>query len=611
MTRLGLAAAAALIGLAGMQPVSAQTFPTNDPVIKHIYYMGMDSTHLYAEAHSLFDSLGPRLMGTPNLKRAQDWLTKMYQSWGIDAKEERYGTWRGWIRGPSHIDLVEPRVRSLEGQMVGYSPGTNGKPETMGVVILPRFADSTAFVKWLPQARGKLVMISAPMPTCRSQDQYNYYGTPAEAADMAKAVTDVKREWSGRGADGKFEGVRGTGYSAALGGGELGVRLEEGGAGGIITSRPKLAYAVPGAGGRGGFGGGRGGFGGGAGAATDVPMTMNLADGTFTVDTAAYRTAIAAEAAARGSRGSEGGVGAMEVFETYNTRTPAIALNCEDYGLVYRLADDNDHPKLRLDLSGKLLGEQPVFNVVAMVKGSEKPDEYVVLSSHFDSWDGGSGATDNGTGTLTMLEAMRILHDVYPHPKRTIIAGHWSGEEEGEVGSKAFTEDHPEVIKGLQDVFNQDNGTGRIQSIGGGGMVHSPEHVNMWLAAIPTEMREGIRTNLPGRPSGSGSDGYSFTCYGVPTGDLGALNWDYGTLTWHTERDTYDKVVFDDLKFNATLTAMLAYEASEDPTMIPHEKVNLAEMAQNPAFAGRGGRGGGTTWPTCEKAPRTTKPRLK
>ena len=299
----------------------------------------------------------------------------------------------------------------------------------------------------------------------------------------------------------------------------------------------------------------------------------------------------------------------MEVFETYNTKTPAITLNCEDYGLVYRLTEHGDHPKVRLDLQGKLLGEQPVFNVVAMVKGSEKPDEYVVLSSHFDSWDGGSGATDNGTGTLTMLEAMRILREVYPHPKRTIIAGHWSGEEEGEVGSKAFTEDHPDVIKGLQDVFNQDNGTGRIQSIGGGGMLHSPEHINMWLSKIPTEWSERYGTIGSGRPAGGGSDDYSFTCYGVPTSGLGALNWDYGSLTWHTERDTYDKVVFDDLRYNATLTAMLAYEASEDPTMIPHEKIDLAAAPQPAAFGGRGG--GARTWPVCEKAPRKTQPRLK
>ena len=108
-------------------PLAAQTFPTDDPVIKRIYSIGMDSSRLTTEAHVLFDSLGPRLMGTPNIKRAQDWLVSTYKSWGVDAKQEQYGTWRGWERGHSHIDLVSPRRRTLQGQMVGYSPGTGGQ----------------------------------------------------------------------------------------------------------------------------------------------------------------------------------------------------------------------------------------------------------------------------------------------------------------------------------------------------------------------------------------------------------------------------------------------------------------------------------------------------
>jgi Peptidase family M28 len=602
---LGFLAAATAV------PLRAQTFPTNDPVIRHIYALGMDSTHLYSLAHSLFDSLGPRLQGSPQTKAAQDWLVSMYKSWGISAREEQYGTWRGWIRGPSHIDLISPRVRSLEGQMLGWSPGTGGKDVVYSTIILPSFHDSTEFVKWLPQAKGKLVLIAPPMPTCRPWDQWLQYATAASAARMDTLVSEIKADWNRRGPNGAD--VRGTGYSAALGGGELGVRLEDGGAGGIISSRPKLTFptALPESlmaggrgGGRGGRGGGRGGFGRGGrgGNAASVDLSLNLANGTVSVDSAGLQAAIRAASGPSGPNG----FGAMEIFETYNTKTPTIALNCDDYSLVYRLTEEGDSPKLRLNLTSKLLGEQPVFNVIGEIKGSEKPDEYVVLSAHFDSWDGGSGATDNGTGTLTMMEAMRILRLAYPQPRRTILVGHWTGEEEGEVGSKAFTEDHPEVIKGLQDVFNQDNGTGRIERISGGGMVHSPEHINMWLSAIPTEWKDSLGTNLPGGPSGSGSDGYSVTCYGVPTSDLGALSWDYSTMTWHTERDTYDKVVFDDLKFNATLTAMLAYEAAQDPTMIPHEKVDM-----NAAAAGGGFGGRGRAWPTCEKAPRKTKPRLK
>jgi hypothetical protein len=548
--RLRFLAAVGLLLAARVTPALAQTFPTDDPVIKRIWAIGMDSSHTEQLAHVLFDSIGPRLTGTPLHKAANDWLVSTYKRWGIPARNEQVGTWRGWRRGWSHIDLVAPRVRTLEGTMLGYSPGTNGKPLTASTIILPRFADSTEFVKWLPQAKGKLVLVSAPMPSCRPTEDWAQNATPASNARFDSARAAVLREWGGR-------NVRGTGYSLALGGGELGLRLEQGGAAGIVTSRDKDAW------------------------------------------------------------------GTIEIFETYNTKTPAIALSCEDYGLVFRLTEHGDQPKLRLDLDSQLLGEQPIFNTVAMIKGSEKPDEYVMLSAHFDSWDGSSGATDNGTGTLTMLEAMRILQQVYPHPKRTILVGHWTGEEEGEVGSRAFAEDHPEVLAGLQVLFNQDNGTGRIVRIGGAGMPNAAEHIAQWLAKVPTEFSQQAQFNGPGFPAGGGSDDFSFACHDTPAVGLGALPWDYSNYTWHTNRDTYDKVVFDDLKSNATLTAMLAYLASEDPTKITREKVDLAAeaarlQAQRPATsnapngAGRGGRGfGPRTWPICEKAPRTTNPRLK
>lgn len=100
---------------------------------------------------------------------------------------------------------------------------------------------------------------------------------------------------------------------------------------------------------------------------------------------------------------------------------------------------------LRVNAEATPLGEVPAFNVVAELRGAARPDEYVVLSAHLDSWDGASGATDNGTGTVMMLEAMRILRAAYPRPRRTILVGHWGGEEQGLSGSRAFAADHPEV----------------------------------------------------------------------------------------------------------------------------------------------------------------------
>ena len=583
MSTLRTASALALLTV-GAASLPAQTFPTSDPVIKHIWSLGMDSSHTYQLSQILFDSLGPRLMGAPNLKAAQDWLVKTYQSWGIDAKNERYGTWRGWRRGYSHIDLVQPRVRSLEGTMVGYSPGTGGKDLVAATIILPRFADSTAFVRWLPQARGRLVLVSAPMPTCRPPEDWVENATPASQFRMDSLAAETQAEWApalgGNVAPGAG-GVRGTGYSLALGGGTLGMRLEQAGAAGVITSRPKLTFRIPNPNATENGRGGRGGFGGGP-------------NGT-------------------------GGWGTMEIFETYNTKAPTIALSCEDYGLVFRLTENHQSPKLRLNLDAQLLGEQPVFNTIARIPGTERPNEYVMLSAHFDSWDGSSGATDNGTGTITMLEAMRILKQAYPRPKRTILVGHWSGEEEGEVGSSAFREDHPEVLKGLQALFNQDNGTGRIVRMSAAGLPDADTHIRRWLDAIPVELKEQIQYGGVGGPAGGGSDDFSFSCAGLPAFGLGALPWDYSNYTWHTDRDTFDKIVFDDLESNATLTAMLAYLASEDPTLIARVDPDSARRAfeaehGNAGAAGnaRGrGFGGPRPWPQCNKAPRSTNPRLR
>jgi hypothetical protein len=529
------------VAVSAVAATLAQSQSTIDPVIARIRSIAIDSSQTGKLSHILFDSLGPRLTGTPDLKRANDWLVSTYKSFGIDARNEKVGTWRGWRRGYSHIDLISPRVRSLEGTMLGYSPGTGKKDLTATTVILPRFADSTEFVKWLPNAQGKFVLVSAPQPTCRPREDWAENATPESREKMDSLRVRVAREWTSR-------NIRGTGYNLALGTGDLGQRMEKAGIAGMITSRPKNGW------------------------------------------------------------------GTIEIFETYNVKAPAIALSCEDYGLVFRLTESGAKPVVRMNLDAQLLGEQPIYNTVAMIRGTEKPDEYVVLSAHFDSWDGSSGATDNGTGTITMLEAMRILKQVYPRPKRTIVAGHWAGEEEGEQGSRAFTEDHPEVIKGLQALFNQDDGTGRIVRITGAGLPNAATHMTQWISALPPEMQTQNLYVGPGLPAGGGSDDYAFACYGLPAFNLNASSWDYFNYTWHTNRDTYDKVVFDDLKSNVALTAMLAYEASEDPAFVTRERVDLAALAARIAGdSSTSRRRGGfpTKWPDCVKASRTTQPRLR
>lgn len=514
----------------------AQSFPTDNPVLRKIWEEGMDRSQTTTLLQTLTDSIGPRLTGSPNLKAGSDWLIALYTKWGVLARAEQYGTWLGWRRGPSHIDLIRPRVRSLEGTMLAWSPATpKGKPIEADVVLLPDLADSAAYAKWMPQIKGKIVAVSFPQPTCRPDEAWQEYTGP-DATDRM-----IARFTGGRGAPSVFDQMRAeravadsawrqritkSGYNART----LPGALERAGAAGILSSEWPNGY------------------------------------------------------------------GATRIFQARTEKVPTFSLSCEDYGLVARLAEHNQGPVVRMDADAEFLGNVPTINTVAELKGSEKPNEYVVLSAHFDSWDGGSGATDNGTGTIIMMEAMRILKIAYPHPKRTIIVGHWNSEEQGLNGSAAFAHDHADVVQGLQALFNQDNGTGRITSFSPLGMESSSEFVGRWVGQLPTELSRGLRLDLPGQPSGGGSDHASFICAPAPAFSLGSDSWDYFSYTWHTNMDTFDKVVLDNVRRNAVLTAMLAYLASEDPQTTPRVQ---RVLPVNP----RTGQPG--TWPQCRDGMRT------
>ncbi len=204
------------LALALRDSLRAQTFPTDDPVIRRIYAWGWTARA---------GDRGPRALrlpgaashGLPGPEAGRGLAGDRYKSWGIDAREEQFGTWRGWVRGHSHIDLVAPRNRTLEGQMVGYSPGTGGKDVVLETVVLPRFRDSTEFVKWLPQAKGKLVMISAALPTCRPQDDWAANAhTGVQGAHGLGHGGDAARDWAsvrrpGPDQDGASAGAAGHG----------------------------------------------------------------------------------------------------------------------------------------------------------------------------------------------------------------------------------------------------------------------------------------------------------------------------------------------------------------------------------------------------------------
>ena len=291
------------------------------------------------------------------------------------------------------------------------------------------------------------------------------------------------------------------------------------------------------------------------------------------------------------------GWGVDKIQSARATTIPSFDVSCEDYSLLARLAANDQHPRVHAVADAVLApAESPVFNTIARIEGSEKPNEYVMLSAHLDSWDAGSGATDNGTGTITMLEAMRILKTAYPRPKRTILVGHWSGEEEGEIGSSAFAVDHPDIVKGLQALFNQDNGTGEIDSVQTNGFVDAAASLARWMSRMPADLTKNVALMMPGVAHDESTDSDAFDCRGAPAFFLTSSDWSYTDYTWHTNRDTYDKINFDNVKRNATLVAMFAYQASEDPAFVSRTR----RVPPTDSRTGQPQR-----VPSCETPPRT------
>jgi hypothetical protein len=489
-----LVAAAAATAFVTPSQARAQDNPTGDPVVQHIYDEGMHHSQAPHYAQVLSDSIGPRLTGSAANRAANDWLLSIYKSWGIQARNEQYGTWRDWTRGTSSLELVSPRHRVLEATMHAWSAATPSGGVTADVVIIPpasEIADSAAFAHWMQSVKGKLVLISQPQTTCRPNEDIRMWADSATYQHAMEQRDSAAQDWRAR-------------FTAAhINARALPAMLAKAGAAGVLSNSWSRGWGVD-------------------------KIQSSRADGV-----------------------------------------PSFDVSCEDYTLLARLASNRQGPRVHAVADAKVAPtESPVFNTIAEIKGSAKPNEYVMLSAHLDSWDTGSGATDNGTGTITMLEAMRILKAAYPHPKRTILVGHWSGEEEGEIGSSSFAADHPEVLKGLQALFNQDNGTGEIDTVQTNGFVDAAPSLARWMSRMPADMTRDVVLALPGIAHNESTDSDAFDCYGAPGFFLTSSDWGYTTYTWHTNRDTYDKINFDNVKRNATLVALFAYEASEDPNFV-------------------------------------------
>lgn len=244
------------------------------------------------------------------------------------------------------------------------------------------------------------------------------------------------------------------------------------------------------------------------------------------------------------------------------TAIPTLFVSHEGVAMLLRLMKRPEPVRMAVKMDGTFIkGPVTVYNTVGDIRGTEKPDEVVILGAHLDSWDLGTGSTDNGTGSMAVLEAARLLKTAASPPKRTVRFILFSGEEEGLNGSKAYVDAHKAEMGKFSVVFIHDTGTGRVKGLWLQNRAESRPLLSTQFNALKTM---GLLTDEPNLLPGkmNGTDHASFDDAGVPAFAFNQDSAEY-SLTHHSQSDTFDKVREGDLKQGACVLAILAHQAAD------------------------------------------------
>jgi len=243
---------------------------------------------------------------------------------------------------------------------------------------------------------------------------------------------------------------------------------------------------------------------------------------------------------------------------------PTAFITGEGYRMIFRMLERHLPVRVEMEMSNTI-GDKPmeVYNTVAEIRGSEKPEEVVIIGGHLDSWDLGTGSTDNGTGSMAVLEAARALAKLNLKPKRTIRFVLFSGEEQGLYGSQEYVKAHKNDLEKISAVLVHDTGTGRVLTLGLHDNYQDRELVDQVLAPL-----HELRLMEPRMARSFGTDHLSFDEVGVPGFYCIQERAEYN-LTHHSQSDTFDKVWKDDLNQGAQVLAAWAYNTANLPEMLP------------------------------------------
>ena len=273
-----------------------------------------------------------------------------------------------------------------------------------------------------------------------------------------------------------------------------------------------------------------------------------------------------------------GGAGSREVDDP---RGPVqFMLSAEHYGRIVRTLEKDVPVEMEFDIRNTFhKKELDSFNIIAEIPGTDKAGEVVMLGAHFDSWHSGTGATDNGAGSTVMMEAMRILKATGLPMRRTVRLGLWTGEEQGLLGSRAYVREHfaeakdekwdikPEHEK-LSVYFNIDNGGGRIRGVNLQENEAAAPILRAWLELF---QNMGVDPNAQAIRNVSGTDHLAFNEAGLPGFQFIQDPMDYGTRSHHSNMDTYERIVENDMKQISVIVASFVYHAANREELFPRK----------------------------------------
>jgi hypothetical protein len=521
----------------------------------------MNRSKVMETLNYLTNVIGPRLTGSPDMKRANEWTKDELAKWGLqNAHLEAWGPFgRGWALKSFSAETVEPQVMPLAAYPKAWSPATGGP--LVGEVVYVDAKNEQELQKYKGQLRGKIVLNGSVRELKAHFDAEATRDTEKQLLDLANAPDPATRP-----------ARRGNPDARATG----------------LFNAQKLTFFQT------------------EGAALLVDPSRGDG-GTLFVQQATVPQSLPADPQARAAL-LDREQSAPRQIRAWDKNAPKFApqivLSIEQYNRLARMLEAGARVRMSVNLDAQFLEQDMMaYNTVAEIPGTDLKDEVVMLGGHLDSWHGGTGATDNAAGVAVAMEAVRIINALNLKPRRTIRVALWSGEEQGLLGSRAYVKEHFGVLEMPQPTprptppgaeegrpapqaaptprarlltkpeyekfsayFNLDNGTGRIRGIYMQGNDALRSIFRPWLAPFADLGAQTLTLSNTGS-----TDHIPFDDIGLPGFQFIQDDIEYNTRTHHSTQDVYDRLQPDDLKQAAVIMAAFVYQTAMRDEKLPRK----------------------------------------